>query len=160
YDQGGAWAAQGHVIPALLQTLLADPYFALPAPKSTGREHFNKAWLTALLQPGWTAVDIQTTLVELTAYTIAQAIQAQTPQTHEVLVCGGGVHNEFLMQRLQALLPSSTVNSTAFYGVDPDYVEAVTFAWLAARTLAGQPGNLTHVTGARHPVVLGAIYPT
>lgn len=158
-DLGGAWAASGHVIPALLQRLQADPYFATPPPKSTGREYFNMAWLAPQIDAEWADVDVQTTLTELTATTIANAILDQAPATREVLVCGGGVHNEFLMQRLQAQLPRASVNSTALYNVDPDFVEAVTFAWLAARTLSGQPGNLTHVTGARHPVVLGAIYP-
>lgn len=160
-DQDGAWAAQGRVLPALLDVLLADQYFALPPPKSTGREYFNLAWLDEQLlrwgQPV-AAVDVQATLVALTARSIAQAISRHALAASEVLICGGGVHNPLLMSRLQAEL-NMPVASTAQEGIDPDYLEALGFAWLAMRTLAGLPGNLPEVTGARGLRVLGGIYP-
>jgi anhydro-N-acetylmuramic acid kinase len=105
------------------------------------------------------AEDVQATLLELTAATVADALQATQPHTRRVLVCGGGVHNPVLMARLAARLPDAAIESTAAHGLDPDYVEAMGFAWLARETLAGRPGNLPSVTGARGPRVLGAIHP-
>ncbi|MDR3443877.1 MULTISPECIES: anhydro-N-acetylmuramic acid kinase [unclassified Dyella] len=160
YDANGAFAASGRVDAALLAALLADPYFALPPPKSTGREHFHLAWLethagVAALSPA----DVQATLLELSARSIAEAIEHHAPAVVDVLACGGGVHNDVLMRRLGELLGTRTVVSTAAYGVDPDYLEATAFAWLARQRLLGLPGNLPAVTGARGPRVLGAIYP-
>jgi anhydro-N-acetylmuramic acid kinase len=103
--------------------------------------------------------DVQATLLELTAITVADALQATQPGTRRVLVCGGGVHNRALMARIAAHLPGIGVESTAAHGVDPDYMEAMGFAWLARETLAGRPGNLPSVTGAKGPRVLGAVYP-
>ncbi|MEP6908026.1 MAG: anhydro-N-acetylmuramic acid kinase [Pseudoxanthomonas sp.] len=162
YDAGGAFAARGQVEPGLLARLLADPWFAAPPPKSTGREQFHLPWLEAQLQTGAlapTAADVQATLLELSAMTVADALRATQPDTTRVLVCGGGVHNLVLMARLAALLPGVVVESTAAHGLDPDYVEAMGFAWLAQETLAGRPGNLPSVTGAKGLRVLGAIYP-
>lgn len=159
-DEGGRWAAGGNVVKALLDALLDDPYFKLAPPKSTGFEYFNAAWLnTKLGEHGAsiTAQDVQATLCELTAVSIAQAITGHAPDTRQVLACGGGVHNTHLMQRLRALLPACQVDSTAVYGVDPDWVEAMAFAWLAKQTLEGKPGNLPSVTGAKRAVVLGMI---
>lgn len=160
YDANGAFAASGRVDAMLLTALLADPYFALPAPKSTGREHFHLAWLEA--HAGVTALspaDVQATLLELSARSIADAIVHHAPAAIDVLACGGGVHNRVLMRRLGELLGTRTVASTAAYGVDPDYLEATAFAWLARQRLLGLPGNLPAVTGARGPRVLGAVYP-
>lgn len=160
YDANGAFAASGRVDTALLAALLADPYFALPPPKSTGREHFHLAWLET--HAGVTALspaDVQATLLELSARSIADAIEHHAPAVVDVLACGGGVHNDVLMRRLGELLGTRTVVSTAAYGVDPDYLEATAFAWLARQRLLGLPGNLPAVTGARGPRVLGAIYP-
>lgn len=159
FDREAEFALQGQVNATLLQCLLQEPYFSQPAPKSTGRELFNPAWLLPKLCDfaQLSAADVQATLTELTAVTIAEPLQHR--QLSEVLVCGGGVHNPLLMARLQALLPSSTVLSTAHRGVDPDYMEAMAFAWLAWCGLHHQPGNLPAVTGASQLAVLGAVYP-
>ncbi|NOZ37626.1 MAG: anhydro-N-acetylmuramic acid kinase, partial [Gammaproteobacteria bacterium] len=161
HDKEGQWAAGGTCQQALLDTLVNDPYFRQPPPKSTGRESFNLQWLEKSLQnfPNLKPQDIQTTLVELTAKTIAQAILKYSPDTEQVLICGGGGHNNFLMQRLAANLPEQTIQSTAIAGIDPDWVEAMAFAWLAKQTLDGQAGNLPSVTGAQHSLILGGIYP-
>jgi anhydro-N-acetylmuramic acid kinase len=159
FDADGAFAAAGKVDPALLERLLAEPWFALPPPKSTGREHFHRAWLEARLGDSpRRPQDVQATLLALTARTVADALRATQPDTRRVLVCGGGVHNPVLLARLAAELPGVVVESTAVLGVDPDFVEAMGFAWLARQSLAGQPGNLPAVTGARGPRVLGAIH--
>ena len=160
FDADGAFAAAGTVDAALLERLLAEPWFALPPPKSTGREHFHLAWLEARLDAvPLRAQDVQATLLALTARTVADALRATQPDTRRVLACGGGVHNPVLLARLRSELPGVLVESTAAHGVDPDFVEAMGFAWLARQTLAGRPGNLPAVTGARGPRVLGAIHP-
>lgn len=96
--------------------------------------------------------------MELTAATVANALRDHQPRTRRVLVCGGGVRNPRLLSRIQARLPEVVVESTARHGLDPDFVEAMGFAWLARETLAGRPGNLPSVTGARGYRVLGAIH--
>ena len=159
YDAGGTFAAQGRVDESLLARLLDEAWFALPPPKSTGREHFHLAWLQARLRGDEAPADVQATLLELTATTVADALRTSQPQTRRVLVCGGGVHNPRLLARLAARLPGCVVESTAAHGLDPDFVEAMGFAWLARETLAGRPGNLPSVTGARGPRVLGTVYP-
>ena len=142
---------------------LDDPYFALPPPKSTGREHFNLDWLREAMEnvgiKHLPPHDVQATLCELTASSITRAISDFAPQAQQILVCGGGVHNKTLFQRLVALNNSREVAPTTAFGIDPDWVEAMAFAWLAKRTLEGKPGNLPSVTGARREVVLGGIYP-
>ena len=158
FDADGAFAAGGAIDAALLARLRAEPWFALPPPKSTGREQFHLGWLQAHLDPPPAPRDVQATLLELTATTIADALRAQQPETRRVLVCGGGVHNPVLLARLAAQLPGVIVESTALHGVDPDFVEAMGFAWLARQALLGRPGNLPAVTGARGPRVLGAIH--
>ena len=160
YDADGAFAASGQVDAALLARLLADPWFALPPPKSTGREHFHLDWLQARI--GETVLppaDVQATLLDLTARTVADALQMTQPDTRRVLVCGGGVRNAVLMARLAAYLPQAIVESTAMHGLEPDYVEAMGFAWLARETLAGRPGNLPAVTGASGRRILGTVFP-
>lgn len=160
YDAGGALAARGQVDAALLRALAGDPWFAAPPPKSTGREQFHLDWVDHHLDGRQLAVaDVQATLVELTALTVAQALLRCQPGTQDVLVCGGGAHNPWLMQRLRAQLPGIRIESIAGAGLDPDYVEAMGFAWLAYRVLAGAPGNLPVVTGAAGPRLLGAIHP-
>ena len=161
FDRDGRWAATGQVAGSLLDAMLEDPYFGRPAPKSTGPEHFGAEWLDGLLEgmPEPRPQDVQRTLIELTARTVAQAVEQHAPRTTSVHVCGGGVHNGLLMARIAASLTGRRVTSTAEAGIDPDFIEALAFAWLASRTLAGLPGNLPAVTGARHPVVLGAIHP-
>ncbi len=160
FDAGGAFAATGKPDEALLARLLDEPWFAQPPPKSTGREQFHLSWVEdelggAALAPA----DVQATLVELSAVTVADALRATQPGTARVMVCGGGVHNPVLMQRLAARLPGVVVESTEAHGLHPDYVEAMGFAWLARETLAGRPGNLPSVSGAKGLRVLGALYP-
>lgn len=161
FDRNGQWAASGQLDQALLKTLLSDPFFATQGPKSTGREVFNLQWLNQHLaqHPAIPAENVQATLLELTALTIVDSLQAAQVGTQELLVCGGGAHNGTLMRRLSALLPGTQVNSTAVYGVDPDWVEAMAFAWLAHCCLEGIAANRPSVTGARGLRVLGAIYP-
>ena len=160
YDAGGALAARGRVDADLLAALLADPWFASPPPKSTGREQFHLGWVDShLAGRPLDVADVQATLLELTAITVADALRQSLPGAAQMLVCGGGAHNPLLMQRLAAHLPETTITSISAAGLDPDYVEAMGFAWLAWRVLAGQPGNLPAVTGAAGPRLLGAIYP-
>ena len=161
YDEQGRWASTGNIQQELLELMLSDPYFSAPPPKSTGKDDFNLAWLAA--HTGRTGSscrdeDIQATLLELTAVSIAEAISAYAPGTGEMPVCGGGIHNTVLMRRLQTLLPGISVKSTGDYGVSPDSVEAVTFAWLARQRLDNIPANLPSVTGAGRATVLGAVY--
>jgi len=158
YDQEGAWAVSGSVVESLLAEFLDDPYFRLCPPKSTGFEYFNPNWLQSFDIDRFVAADVQTTLCELSAATIATAINASAGNTGEVFICGGGVHNTELMRRLDQRLSTATVSSTQSVGLDPDWVEAVAFAWLAMRTMHRQTGNLPSVTGASHKVVLGDIH--
>jgi len=154
-DREGAWAAAGTVDEDLLGRLLADPYFAASPPKSTGFEQFNLEWLSPFGVEGLDPVDVQATLCELTARTIADSVGADVD---EVLVCGGGVHNVELIRRLRSSLRGVSVISTSTAGLDPDWVEAVAFAWLAMRSLYGLPGNLPSVTGASRDAVLGVVH--
>ncbi|VXB82581.1 anhydro-N-acetylmuramic acid kinase [Pantoea brenneri] len=160
YDKDAQWARSGTLIPALLEALLREPWFALPPPKSTGREHFNLGWLEQHLRhfPGLAPQDVQATLVELTAITITQQVQLNDG-CDRLLVCGGGSRNPLLMARLATHLPGTEVTTTDAAGISGDDMEALAFAWLAFRTLSGLPGNLPAVTGAREKSVLGAIYP-
>jgi len=159
YDQDGKWAANGQILHDLLQRLLDDEYFTRQPPKSTGREHFHADWLKHHLTDNERPVDVQATLSELTARSIAESIHNLLPgPTDEVYVCGGGAHNVDLIRRLQARLGDTPVATTNALGVDPDWIEATAFAWLAHQTLSGHPGNLPSVTGATRPVVLGGIY--
>lgn len=159
YDENGAFAAQGHVDAALLARLLAEPWFAAPPPKSTGRDQFHLDWVEAALAGNETPADVQATLLALTAHSVGAALRATQPQTRRLIVCGGGVHNPVLLAALAAALPEVAVESSAAHGLDPDFVEAMAFAWLAREHLAGRPGNLPAVTGAAGPRVLGALYP-
>ncbi|HSC79825.1 MAG TPA: anhydro-N-acetylmuramic acid kinase, partial [Chitinolyticbacter sp.] len=156
YDSNGQWAATGQVLDDLLDVLLAESYFLLPAPKSTGRDLFHLRWLQGRLSGRHDAPqDVQATLVALTVRTIADAILLQAPGVKEVFVCGGGAHNVLLMQGLATALPGIAVSTTAQLGVDPDWVEAYAFAWLAQRCVTRQTGNLPQVTGAKGARVLG-----
>lgn len=161
FDADGAWAASGSVTPALLQALLADPFFAGTGPKSTGREVFNLPWLDAHLSalPSYRDEDVQATLLELTVRSILESLQNAQQDTEALLVCGGGARNGALMQRLADVLPGTAVTSTAPHGIDPDWVEAMAFAWLAHCCLEHIPANRPSVTGASGLRVLGAIYP-
>ena len=162
YDADGAWAASGSVDGALLRRLSSDGYFALPAPKSTGRDLFHLDWLDGHLAQGpqRAPADVQATLTELTARTIADAILASGPEAEAVYVCGGGAYNGTLLRALAAALGGTrVVETTAVLGVPPSLVEALAFAWLAYRFSQRETGNLPAVTGARGPRVLGALYP-
>ncbi len=158
FDPEGEWAAGGTVVESLLERFLGDAYFKLEPPKSTGFEYFNPAWLQANEVDCFDPADVQATLCELSASTIASAINASAEGTQEIFVCGGGVHNTELMRRLRRNLTAASVTSTLSAGLDPDWIEAVAFAWLAMRTIDGLTGNLPSVTGARHKVVLGDIH--
>ena len=160
YDEGGQWAASGTVLPDLLATLMNEPYLALPAPKSTGRDLFNTEWLTQHLQHFASAApaDVQATLTAFTARTLADAIQRDAPGAEAVYVCGGGAMNMHLLRLLQQQL-ACPVSDTGALGVAPQHVEALAFAWLAARFCERLPGNLPSVTGARGPRALGALHP-
>ena len=160
YDKDGAYAASGHVDDTLLKRLLSDPYFAEPPPKSTGREVFHLAWLSEHLRGLVIAPKhVQATLVALSAQTIADAIRIHAPKAREVWVCGGGVHNPVLMAAIRDALAPVPVESLAKMGIDPDFVEAMTFAWLARERLNERARPDVHtVTGARGPRVLGGIY--
>ncbi len=162
FDKNGDWASSGIINKQLLGQLLNDQYFSLPAPKSTGKEYFNLQWLNKNSSKSVNPQDIQATLAELTARSIANAINSvidQSPDWHELYVCGGGIHNQFLMERLQHHLTAFNIESTETLGVSPDWMEAIAFAWLAKQTLEGKPGNLASVTGAKGARILGAIYP-
>jgi anhydro-N-acetylmuramic acid kinase len=142
--------------------MLAEPYFALPPPKSTGRDLFNADWLDRLLadSPGARpAQDVQATLAELTAGSVAAALRSHLPSTAQLLVCGGGSFNDDLMRRLRLRLPGVAVADTGTHGVPPQQVESLAFAWLAHAFDRREPGNLPAVTGARGTRVLGALYP-
>lgn len=162
FDRDGTWAASGQVDAALLATMLREPFFAAPAPKSTGRDLFDEAWLARMLGPDAGTrppQDVQATLTELTAAAAADALLATAPRTAVLRVCGGGARNGTLMRRLAARLPGVEVADTGSAGVPPDQVEAVAFAWLARAHVQREPGNLPAVTGARGSRVLGALYP-
>ena len=164
FDANGAWAAGGAVDVALLDALMAEPYFALQPPKSTGRDLFNAAWLESRLASSGArarlpAQDVQATLAELTARTAAEAVRRHAGPARELIVCGGGAFNADLMRRLAALLTPLPVRSSAERGLPPDQVEACAFAWLARAFVRREPGNLPSVTGAGGPRLLGALYP-
>jgi len=162
YDRDGAWAASGSVHPGLLAALTKHPYLQNPPPKSAGREQFNLDWLEATLGNLDEAVDpadVQATLLEFTAGSLADAVSRECGGVQELYVCGGGAHNGALMQRIRDRLPNVSVATTTTLGIDPDWVEALAFAWLARQTLHHEPGNLPAVTGARGERILGAIYP-
>ena len=158
YDRDGAWGARGNIIEALLSALAEDPYFALPPPKSTGRDRFHLHWLERCLRSSFAPVDVQRTLVALTARTVAGAIADHCAGSTEVLVCGGGALNAALMSDFAAAVHPRAVSTTAAHGVPVNEVEALAFAWLARETLAARPGNLPAVTGALGSRILGAIY--
>lgn len=161
FDAGGAWAASGTLLPAMLRALLDEPFFTRPPPRSTGRDLFNDDWLIARAPPldSEAAADVQATLLELTAQCITRCLHGYAPSTQDLLVCGGGVLNTHLMQRLRQLLPDVTVQPTTAQGLPAMQVEAAAFAWLAMRRVHDLPGNLPAVSGAAGLRVLGALYP-
>jgi anhydro-N-acetylmuramic acid kinase len=160
FDRDGAWAAAGQCEPVLLQALQEDPYFSLPPPKSTGRELFNRPWLSRKLgHRKLDPRDVQATLTRFTAAAIGQAIAQHVAGAAEVLVCGGGAFNAELMRMLGEECAPRPVASTQTLGVAPDHVEAFAFAWLAREHVQGRCASLPAVTGARGARLLGALYP-
>jgi anhydro-N-acetylmuramic acid kinase len=161
FDAGGAWAASGKLLPALLASLLNDAYFSKPPPKSTGRDLFSLNWLATKLTPfaAERPQDIQNTLTEFTASACITGVSSYGKDSKQLIVCGGGVFNQHLMQRLKAGLPEIQVSSSAHHGLPPQQVEAAAFAWLARQAVRREPGNLPSVTGAAGLRVLGALYP-
>lgn len=161
YDAEGAWAAAGKVVPAFLDALLAEPYFAKAPPKSTGRDLFSTEWLEGHLArfTGLAPVDVQATLTELTATACARDVMRHEPTLRRLIVCGGGALNTHLMSRLKAQLPAAQVSSSADFGLPPLQVEATAFAWLARKTVRREPLQLQSITGARGARVLGCVYP-
>lgn len=158
FDENGKWASEGRIDQALLSDMLTEAYFDQPAPKSTGKEKFNLAWIHTLLKrhPEVLPSDVQRTLLELTVITIARQLPSLPGQ--KLFICGGGAKNPVLMQALRRACNPMPVHSTNDLGVDPQWVEATAFAWLARQTLARLPGNLPAVTGARGERILGAVY--
>lgn len=159
YDEAGNWARQGQLIPGLLERMRSEIYFSADPPKSCGRDDFNMPWLESHLVGDESPADVQATLLELSALSAAKAVEQWCGHPDALFVCGGGARNDALMDRLRQLLPDCRIASTDSLGQPADWVEAVAFAWLAARTLRGEAGNLPDVTGARGPRILGAIYP-
>lgn len=157
HDDQGNFARSGRVQADILNNLLNDPFFKMPSPKSTGPEYFNLDWLKSFLPATYEDNDVQATLVELTAQSLVAAIEAHF-KSAEIFVCGGGVHNLFLMERLQEVARDYSVSTTEKLGIHPDWVEAMAFAWLAKQTLSGKPGNLIAVTGAKQASILGGVY--
>jgi len=160
FDHNGNWARSGKVNQALLKRLLADPFFALSPPKSTGTDYFSPQWLQNRLDELGLQIsneDVQATLTELTAQTISTAAGKLSSENLNLYICGGGAQNDYLMERIRQLSGSPT-ETTESLSVSPDWVEAMAFAWLARQTINGLPGNLPEVTGASHPVILGGIY--
>jgi len=159
YDRNGAWAKTGKIDHGLIDILKKDLYFNTVPPKSTGKEYFSLPWLYQYFDAfSYKAEDVQASLCFLTAVTICEAIKKHAPDAERVLICGGGIHNDYLLELIQQQL-EYPVESTELYGLHPDHVEAVAFAWLARQTLNSRPGNLKEVTGAVKSVILGGIYP-
>lgn len=158
YDRDGAWAASGKVIPALLQSLLNEPYMLASPPKSCGRDLFNMHWLQQKLRGDEMPADVQATLLALTGSAISTSILQHCLGAEEVYVCGGGAHNQMLLAYLKEALPNCHIQLTDTLGIEADWLEAIAFAWLAQQTLHGVCANLPEATGARHPCILGAIY--
>ena len=159
YDANGAWAAMGNIQTELLKLLKDEPYFSALPPKSTGTDFFSADWLTKKLTtlPDYPPEDVQRTLCQLTAETIADAILEFAPETDKIFICGGGIHNKTLLNTLRHTL-NIPITSTQVEGIHPDQVEAMAFAWLAKQTLMGLTGNLPETTGAKETVILGGIY--
>lgn len=158
FDASGAWAASGIVNERLLQRLLQDPYFFLNPPKSIGKEYFSLAWLEKCLGDDVLAEDVQATLLTLTAKSIAEGVFVCPTRPSSLILCGGGVHNKHLKDVLASYLPGMSILSSAELGVDPDYLEAMMFAWLAEKALRGEPLDLRQMTGAKRTAILGVVY--
>jgi anhydro-N-acetylmuramic acid kinase len=159
YDVCGQWARSGSSIDSLLTSLLEDPYFSFPFPKSIGKEYFSYEWLTKHLQSSFAHNDVQATLLDLTVHTIKSALESSQLNLNYVLLCGGGAHNTALLETLRRQMPHLMISSTEIMGVDPDFIEAMMFAWLAEKTMNNIPVDLSKITGAKAPAILGVLYP-
>ena len=165
FDQNGAWALQGKAHEALLTKLLADPFFAKAPPKSTGRDDFHLRWLQENIgDENINTEDVQATLLHLTAHCALADLTHHAPQTHQLIVCGGGAKNTALMNLLkekaqQFFEQPLEITSSASIGIDPQLVEGLAFAWLAWAHKEKRPANLPAVTGAKGLRILGAYYP-
>ncbi len=159
YDENGDWAASGTPDERLLDSMLSDAYFSMPHPKSTGRDSFHLDWLNSHLtnHPAISAVDVQATLLRLTALSIAREITRVSPSLDQLIVCGGGAYNAALLALLGQYLPNATVCPSSEHGIDAEHVEAAAFAWLAAQTLNHRSSNLPAATGASGARILGNI---
>ena len=159
YDANGSWAATGVVNQVLLTSMLAEPYFAMAPPKSTGRDLFNQTWLARHIHhQHYKPEDIARTLVQLTSDSVCQAISQYCPDIDEVYLCGGGAHNTLLRDTMQANINNIALSTTDALGIEVDWVEAAAFSWLAQQTLNHTPSNLPSATGASGLRTLGAIY--
>ena len=158
YDKDGEWAASGRVIPALLNVLLQEPFLHSPPPKSSGRELFNLPWLEQHLSSKEKPENVQATLLALSVQAMARAVKEHCPGTREIYLCGGGAHNTTLRRQLAATLPGCTIDLTDTLGINADWMEAMAFAWLAQQAINGYRIDLSAITGAHHPCILGAIY--
>ena len=159
FDEGGRWAASGRVDVALLARMMSEPYLRLPPPKSTGRELFRMEWLDPFVPRDARPEDVQATLAEFTARTIVEAIDRCCPGTEEIYLAGGGARNDHLVARIRAIAGGRAVRTTDALGVPTQQVEAMAFAWLAMKCLRREPIDMSAITGARGPRILGAIYP-
>ena len=159
YDEDGRWASQGRSDPDLLERLMSEPFLQTPPPKSTGRELFRLAWLEDRLARGQRPADVQATLTDFTARSIVGALDRFCPQTHEIYLAGGGARNPALVERIAAMAGKRPVALTDVLGVPTAHVESMAFAWLAMKCVKREPIDLTTITGAREPRVLGALYP-
>ncbi len=158
YDGDGTWASAGRVDPALLESLLAEPYLGQVPPKSTGRELFRMAWLDARVKNSLNPADVQATLAEFTAQAIVDSIDRFCMPTHEIYLAGGGARNPYLVSRIKSRAAGRPVAKTDALGVPTEHVESIAFAWLAMKCIRREPIDLASTTGARGPRILGAIY--
>ncbi|EPC00126.1 anhydro-N-acetylmuramic acid kinase [Litchfieldella anticariensis FP35 = DSM 16096] len=163
FDADGRWAASGQVDMTLLESLMREPFFHQQPPRSTGREVFHLPWLERHLKGSELPRDVQATLAELTATSVAMGIEMarelhDAPPAAMLIPCGGGAHNPDVLVRLARHLPETSLVPCDDWGWPADWLEAGAFAWLAYRRLTGLPGNLPSVTGASGPRVLGGIY--
>jgi anhydro-N-acetylmuramic acid kinase len=159
FDENGDWAASGNLIPSLLKKLLADDFFKKRGPKSIDKAYYSLNWLEQHLDAGYQPEDIQATLLHLTAHSIADTIKAEASDAKQILLCGGGVHNVALKQALINYLPNQAINTTQAFDINPDYLEAMMFAWLAEQAILKQPVDLTQITGSNKPSIMGVIHP-
>ncbi|HUR00021.1 MAG TPA: anhydro-N-acetylmuramic acid kinase [Gemmatimonadaceae bacterium] len=158
YDENGEWAARGQTVPDLLHKLLDEPFLGLMPPKSTGRELFRLDWLQSRLDVAQRPDDVQSTLTDFTARAIVNAIERFCPGADEIYLAGGGARNGSLVSRISRMA-GTTVALTDTLGVPTGHVESMAFAWLAKKCVDREPVDLTTVTGAKQPRILGAIYP-